>query len=454
MGRAVREYTDPFALEVHQAIDIPPTGLQPSLPVLTVYVSRDHDRTLRRIVDEVIAGTSRMAILVGGSSTGKTRACWEAVQLLPDNWRLWHPIDPGRPEAALADLGRVGAHTVVWLNEAQHYLLTSPSDPGERITAGLRELLREPRRAPVLVLATIWPEYWARIAVTPPPGEPDPHAQARALCEGHEVPVPPSFTSRELAVTRGAAASDPRLASAVQYAEHGQITQYLAGGPALLRRYRAAPDAARALIEAAMDARRVGHGRVLPHSLLAAAVEGYLNEPQWDLLPADWFEQGLAYCTSPCGGTPGPLVRVRPRSTEPPAAEPAYRLADYLEQYGRRTRRVTRAPTALWNALIEHARPVDVTRIAQAAQTRGFLKVAMRLYANAVPAGDSTALCLGARLLRKAERYEEAITWYQRAAEAGAPSALRRAAGLMEAIGRGEEAIRWLRTRADPGGGG
>ncbi|MER5514264.1 hypothetical protein [Streptomyces sp. NPDC002763] len=451
MGRAIREYTDPFALEVHQSIDLPQTSPHPTLPALPVYAPRDHDRKLRRIVDEVVAGTSRMAILVGGSSTGKTRACWEAVQVLPDNWRLWHPIDPSRPEAALADLPWVRPYTVMWLNEAQHYLLTSTSDLGERIAAGLRELLRDPRRAPVLVLGTIWPEYWARVATTPPPGEPDPHAQARALCEGNELPVPSFFAGRELAVMRETSASDPRLASAVQHAEHGQITQYLAGGPALLRRYWTAPDGARALIESAMDARRLGHGRILPYSLLAAAADGYLSEQQWDLLPSDWLEQSLAYCTAPCGGTPGPLVRVRLRATEPSPAEPAYRLADYLEQHGRRTRRTTRAPNALWNALIEHGRPVDLTTIAQAAQTRGFLKAAMLLYANAVHAGDSAALRMGARLLRKAERYEEAIAWYQRAAEAGASSALRRATELMEVIGRGEEAISWLRARAEAG---
>ena len=37
-------------------------------------------------------------------------------------WRLWHPFDPTRAEAAQEDLHRVEPHTVVWLNEAQHYL--------------------------------------------------------------------------------------------------------------------------------------------------------------------------------------------------------------------------------------------------------------------------------------------------------------------------------------------
>jgi len=44
-----------------------------------------------------------MAVLVGCSSTGKIRACWEVVHLLPQGWRLWHPFDPTRPEAVLAE---------------------------------------------------------------------------------------------------------------------------------------------------------------------------------------------------------------------------------------------------------------------------------------------------------------------------------------------------------------
>ena len=79
-------------------------------------------------------------VLVGGSSTGKTRACWEAVRYLrrrggcgtrstrPARGRCW-------PN------GAVGPRTVVWLNEAQHYLLTPTRRLGERVAAGAAELL-------------------------------------------------------------------------------------------------------------------------------------------------------------------------------------------------------------------------------------------------------------------------------------------------------------------------
>ena len=154
-GRPLEEVTDPFVLEVHRPVQ--PEDAPPGLPVLPPYVPREHDQVLGQVVRAAAGGRSGIAVLVGGSSTGKTRACWEALALLRDQdppWRLWHPIDPSRPDAALAELPGIGPRTVVWLNEAQFYLDPAEAALGEQVAAGLRELLRDPGRAPVLVLAT------------------------------------------------------------------------------------------------------------------------------------------------------------------------------------------------------------------------------------------------------------------------------------------------------------
>ena len=58
---------------------------------------------LGSVVHAAAEGRSGIAVLVGGSSTGKTRACWETLALLRDQdppWRLWHPIDGHRPAPA------------------------------------------------------------------------------------------------------------------------------------------------------------------------------------------------------------------------------------------------------------------------------------------------------------------------------------------------------------------
>ena len=254
-------------------------------------------------------GRSGIAVLVGGSSTGKTRACWEALGLLRDRtrpWRLWHPIDPSRPDAALRELPAIGPRTVVWLNEAQLYLDVADGGLGERVAAGLRELLRDPARAPVLVLATLWPQFWDALTARPAGGA-DLHAQARELLDGHDITVPAAFTAAQLQQLDQA--GDARLAQAAAEAQDGQVIQFLAGAPELLARYRNAPPAAKALIHAAMDARRLGTGVALPQAFLEAAAPGYLTDDRMGR-PG----RGLA-------GT-GPGLHRRARQRRPRAADP------------------------------------------------------------------------------------------------------------------------------------
>ena len=63
--------SDPFALEVHRPVQ--PEDAPPGLPVLPPYVSREHDEVLGQVVRAAADGRSGIAVLVGGSSTGKTR---------------------------------------------------------------------------------------------------------------------------------------------------------------------------------------------------------------------------------------------------------------------------------------------------------------------------------------------------------------------------------------------
>jgi hypothetical protein len=86
---------------------------------------------------------------------------------------------------------------VVWLNEAQFYLDATDGGLGERVSAGLRELLPDPARAPVLVLATLWPQFWDGLTARPAGGA-DPHNNARELLDGHDITVPAAFTAAQL----------------------------------------------------------------------------------------------------------------------------------------------------------------------------------------------------------------------------------------------------------------
>jgi uncharacterized protein YidB (DUF937 family) len=408
-GRPLEEVTDPFALEVHQPVQ--PEDAPPGLPLLPPYVPREHDEVLGQVVRAAAEGRSGIAALVGESSTGKTRACWEALALLQGQdppWRLWHPIDPTRPDAALRELPGIGPRTVVWLNEAQFYLDPAEAGLGERVAAGLRELLRDPGRAPVLVLATLWPQYWHDLTARPP-GRADPHAQARELLSGHDIAVPAAFTAAQL--QRLGETGDTRLAQAAEGAQDGQVIQFLAGAPVLLTRYRHAPPAAAALIHAAMDARRLGMGPALPQAFLEAAAAGYLTGDQWDALGEDWAGQALAYAAVPCKGVRGPLTLIRPRparsrpagtgsraSEEQSAgnqagipAGSAYRLADYLDQHGRHQRRDQIPPAGFWTAAADLALPGDQAALGDAAHARGLYRHATQLHKNAAAYGNLDA---------------------------------------------------------------
>jgi hypothetical protein len=386
-GRPLDEVTDPFGLEVHRPVqaDDPPQGLT----LLPTYMPREHDLQMAEVVQAAAEGVSGIAVLVGGSSTGKTRACWEALGPLrgrPEPWRLWHPIDPSRPEAALRELPSVGPRTVIWLNEAQFYLDAPADGLGERVAAGLRELLRDPGRAPVLVLGTMWPQFWEQLTARPPAAAGDPHAQTRELLAGRDIAVPSAFSAdllRELVST-----IDPRLVVATQMAEGGRVAQFLAGAPELMARYRNAPPAAAALINAAIDARRLGMGIGLPLAFLEAAAPGYLTSDDWDTLSDGWLEQALAYTAAPCKGTRGPLTRIRPRTTTA-STGPAYRLADYLEQHGRQSRRLLIPTADFWMAAARYASSDDLPALAEAAEKRGLLRDAARLRKHAAGKGNA-----------------------------------------------------------------
>ncbi|QXJ25796.1 hypothetical protein AGRA3207_007346 [Actinomadura graeca] len=390
-GRPLSQVTDPFALEVHRPIALEQAG---DLPVLPRYVRRAHDRRLAEAVGRAAGGGSVMAVLVAGSSAGKTRACWEALRPLrdrPEQWRLWHPLDPARSQAAAGDLERVGPYTVVWLNETQEYL---SGEGGERVAAKLRTLLADPGRAPVLVLGTLWPRHHTDL--TRQPG-----SQVSQVLDGTLIEVPGTFTGADLDALRQAAGDDARLGQAADRAEDGQITQYLAGGPALLERLAAAPPEAKALIWAAMDARRMGHRNALPQALLEEAATAYLTDIEYERLGDDWLEQALAYACEPCKGARGPVTRIRPRRNDRrgrrtaaaplPGTGPVYRLADYLDQHGRTTRHHQITPIGFWAAAAAHAHPADMGRLGDAAWARGLYRDATQLHKNSTLHGDPAA---------------------------------------------------------------
>ncbi|MFI1094294.1 helix-turn-helix domain-containing protein [Streptomyces sp. NPDC020917] len=465
-GRPLAQW-DPHDLEVHPAGDAGsgPAGVR-KRRVLASYVGRTHDQALAEAVREAAAGRSQMVVLVGSSSTGKTRACWEAVQPLADRgWRLWHPFDPTRADAALKDLHRVGPRTVVWLNEAQHYL----GDPvhGELTAAALHRLLTAPECAPVLVLGTLWPEYAERYGALPVAGEPDPHSRTRELLSGRRLTVLDTFDNAALATARSlAAAGDDLLAGALnRAAAHGRLAQDLAGAPELLQRYEEGTPAARAILQAAMDARRLGVGLDLSQSFLTDAACDYLTDTDFQHLTEDWAEAAYAELARPVHGRQAPLHRNRPRPARdtpmapplpttpaPSALDPVLRLADYLEQHGRASRRGQCPPASFWHAAHTYLRnPRDLCNLSEAARGKHRLQWAHHLVHRAADAGSSDALIRLAEERVEAREWDTAEELLRRAVDAGNPDGLLRLAKLRQRAGDRAEAQELVRRAADGG---
>ncbi|MFE7212530.1 hypothetical protein ACFU93_21550, partial [Streptomyces sp. NPDC057611] len=460
-GRLIGEW-EPHDLEVHPA---GPGGVAsgsdtPAVRVLPGYVAREHDRVLADAVQDAAAGRSRIVVLVGTSSTGKTRACWEAVQPLADQgWRLWHPFDPTRAQAALEDLHRVGPRTVVWLNEAQHYL--GDRAVGEQIAAAVHHLLVSRERGPVLVLGTLWPEYAHQYTTLPIPGAEDPHSRVRELLSGRTLTVPDAFDTQALAEAAALAeGGDQLLGDALNRARtDGRVTQDLAGAPELLNRYRHASPAAKALLKAAMDARRLSVRLYLPQAFLTDAATDYLTDSDYDQLTEDWAEQAYAELAKPVHGKQAPLRRTTPRpprrpptpataagAVAPQAAGPQLRLADYLEQHGRATRRHLCPPASFWHAAHAHlAHPDDLNHLAGAAEELHRLQWAHHLRHRAADHGSTDALVRLAEMRERVGDREGAEALLRQAADQGSTQALVRLAKVRERAGdrEGAEAFLW-----------
>ncbi|MGW0559889.1 hypothetical protein ACWDZ4_04480 [Streptomyces sp. NPDC003016] len=452
-GRPIREFTDPFALEVHEAVD--GGGADSDLPLLPLYAKRKHDQWLSDAVKSVAQRedgdqAGAIAVLVGEPFTGKTRACWEALRLLPSDWRLVHPLVPTAAEALIAALDDVAPRTVLWLDEIDRFL---SGDLGERAAARLREVLTDLRRGPLLVLGTTRPEEWSTLFKPRRRGDRrDPHAQARALLTGKHHRVPDAFEESDMSELRRLAAADPRLQEALERAEQRQITQYLAGGRALVDRYETATALSRALIESAMDARRLGHDVALPQLLLEAAVRHYLTDRQYEMVADGDIEHAFTELGETWRGTRGPLTHITLREPAQPLLHTdKVRLAEYLDQHGRKTRRTNAPPAGLWDTLADYAARESLTALAESAREKGHLRVALRLLTAAAEAGVPRAAMAASQTLEEEGRCDEALLWCLPLADAGDPEAMSRVAGIMEMTRRPDEAVAWHRRAAEAG---
>lgn len=449
-GRVVEELddTDALALGVHQAAAVDDPG---RLPVLPPYLTRLHDVRLRAELAAAAAGRGgRVVVLVGGPSTGKTRACFEAVRAVLPRWRLWHPLTPQRPTAVLRAVrdGRVAPRTVLWLDETQTYL--RPAATGEPVASALHDLIGTPA-GPVVVLGSMGTAHWEALT-DPHRGR---HAAARALLRGRDIGVPGRFDPEDLTRLAEGVAADPRLRTAAGRGT-GRITQHLAGVPEIVRRYQRADDHARAVVWAAMDARRLSRWHDLPGEFLRRAAPGYLDRQVWDATGDGdgWFDTAVAYLSRPCHGVPGPLARRRPAPDGPPRPA-ALCLAEHLDQAGRRYRARHYPPATFWDAAERTGDdPGVLCDLAAAAEARGRLRRAYRMVQRAAELGDTRALRELSWRRQEAGDTDGAARLWELAADRGDAYVLWELGRRRELAGDADGARQLWRRAADRGDAG
>lgn len=371
LGRPVRDVT-PRELMVSRMLGAEDTHLTP-------YVRREHDETLSKLVDSAQEGTSGIAILVSDSTSGKTRACYEALRRLDDGWRVWPTSRV--PSTMLDDIYRVGPKTVVWLDEAQEYLLRPPE--ADALTDALSDLVFDRERGPILVLGSVWPENRDELMS---------RSSGRHLLDGRFVTVPAVFDKAACAAALDT--GDPHLADAVRSAEDGAVVQYLAGVPALMARVDSASAPERALMRAAADARRLEQEEYVPEAVLVAAAPGYLDARERRRLTREphWAAKAVASLTWLGRGDMSPL--------HPSADNTAHRLEDYLEQHLRRERHRVPPPASFWDACLLHSRVPQLERLAGLAHRRLLYSHVIGFCRRALAAGDVNVLDRWAAVLR------------------------------------------------------
>ncbi|MEU4566975.1 hypothetical protein [Micromonospora sp. NPDC023956] len=417
-----------LALRVHQAIELPPhpappvreadggrsfrrprrdraadadadaatgTGREALDPVLPTWVARDQEPRVRSFLTQA-RRSGGFLVVVGDSSTGKTRLLYETARTVLDGWAVLAPaLGDGDLLNLTATAGFELPPLVVWLDELHRFLDGPHLAPGSTpITAETVRLLLD-RPTPVVILGTMWPEHAQALrAIDTDPVTHQQHPRhPRALdvldhrlCRTVTLG---GFSPGERAAAAALAAADPRLAVAVAD-RHFTVTEVLAGAPEIMRRYEQGTPGQQAILYAAVDARRLGVQAPLTIELLAAAARGHPGTVSPD---DDWATDAireLSRRTGPTDRSTAPLLTIPDPARR---SVVGYDVADYLLQRLTESRRDQRIPAVTWDALLEHVTdPDDAARLARSARSRLLHRYAIPLLQRAAAAGrDSSA---------------------------------------------------------------
>ncbi|MER6093369.1 hypothetical protein [Streptomyces bluensis] len=379
-----RPVTDwqPDRLGVHRAVQ-EHDGL-----MLPPYVERDHDDELRSHLRTLAGKGAGMVVVRGDSCTGKTRSAWEAVTACVPDWHLLYPKSAAGLRSCLQANVLTGP-TVVWLDNA-HWLFAEAD--GDRAAEDLLALLDQPP-VPVIVLATMWPT-----PIDAPGSKSKKKGRTRHIQSlldlARTIHQPETFDPGALERFEDQARGDRQWTqAAVQARANGELCQRLAAAPELLDRYRHADHApGKAVVTAAVEARRLGARGPLPVAFLEHAAVGYLSPKECLALDRQtWFDDALAWARTPVKGVVSCLQGVLAQDGIGEAAD-LVDLSDIIEQQIAPERWGITPAGTLWQAAqTELADGNDLEALALRAFAFARFRIARDLYAAALDRGTSSA---------------------------------------------------------------
>ncbi|MFD6872938.1 MULTISPECIES: hypothetical protein [unclassified Streptomyces] len=285
----------------------------------------------------------------------------------------------------------------------------------------------------------------------------DKHAHARMLLANSDISVPSSFFGDSLNDLKNVMQSDPRLAESYRNASgpRPRITQFLAGAPAQMARYRNAPEAAKAVLDAAIDLRRFGHSPSIPINLLADMAAITMDFDVFNRLKEGWFEGSLGYLLPSCKGASGPLIQVRRQPASGGRGNPPFQLSDYLEQVGREARQSFFPPPSFMVVALKNITKVeDLRAIGNFLVHAGRVFSGAQLYWRALELGDWESGDELSDLLDYAGDHSGAVKISEIRCQGGDPRGSESLAFYLHRNGQEEEAVRVCLEEFDLGNPG
>ncbi|MGW1604606.1 tetratricopeptide repeat protein [Streptomyces eurythermus] len=429
---------DPVLLGVRQTRES--AGHDPLPP----YVTRDADAGIDRAL-AAAAATGGLVLIRGDSTSGKTRAAFEAmIRVLPDR-RLLQPRRHSSfgpcVEAARASARR-GERCVVWLDDLEHYLGPAQLDEvalrqlvlcGAVLIATMR-LSEHHRRAPRATGTAKGDEAYARIDLSDP-----------VLKAADVIDLPRKWSEGELA--RAGEQTDPRLREALAHHRRYGIAEYLSAGPHLWDRWRNARYAGgntrgHALVSAAIDLARAGLGPV-PIGLIASLHTAYLADEESAMLMPEPLDEAVAWATRDPLGVSRLLM---------PAGEDLWRPFEYLVDMLAQLPDTPAVPDSVREAAVRHASSVhERYSVGVSCYEAGREDLAFRAFLPSAEAGHVDSMLFAGSILLDQGKEAAAETWWRRLAKAGNTLGMLNLGVRHSRKGRREKAEKWWR-RAFEGG--